>query len=82
MPSLALHVQREGSDGGRARGGREKGGKSERERKRERGRVEGGLSHFNIMVIVAFLFSPWKGRDPVSISYIRTPKDHQSAVVP
>ncbi len=27
------------------------------------------LTYLRIIVIVAFLFSPWKGREPVSISY-------------
>ena len=36
--------------------------------------VRGGMTgrtgaHLRIMVIVAFLFSPWNGSDPVSISY-------------
>ncbi len=31
--------------------------------------VVGGLTYLRIIVIVAFLFSPWKGREPVSISY-------------
>jgi hypothetical protein len=30
---------------------------------------EGRWAYFRIIVMVAFLFSPWKGNDPVNISY-------------
>mmetsp|Transcript_28343 Transcript_28343/g.74400 ORF Transcript_28343/g.74400 Transcript_28343/m.74400 type:complete len:234 (+) Transcript_28343:1072-1773(+) len=33
-----------------------------------------------IIVIVVLRLSEWKGRSPVSISYMRTPNDHQSAI--
>lgn len=30
-----------------------------------------GWAYFRIIVMVAFLFSPWKGNDPVNISYYK-----------
>lgn len=37
---------------------------------------------FKIFSIVFFRFSAVKGGDPVSISYIRAPRDHQSTALP
>lgn len=37
-----------------------------------------GFTHFMICCIVSFLLAPEKGREPVNISNIKTPNDHQS----
>ena len=38
-------------------------------------------AYLRMKCMVSFRLDAWKGRDPVNISNISTPKDHQSAVV-
>jgi len=43
---------------------------------------EWGGTYLRIWFMVSLRFAPWNGRDPVSISNMSTPYDHQSAAVP